>query len=368
MADMRVERMARVLTEYSLGLGDGDLLLINGTTLAADLIRACYSRALALGALPIVQVQLPGLAEMLLTEGSERQIQSVSPVEELLSRQVDAELRIIAEENTRSLGEVDPQRQRMFLASRGSVRERAMTRMADGSLRRSLTLFPTPAHAQDAGMSLRAYQEFVFESCFLNDDDPIARWRELSIRQARMVDWLSARSEIHVTGPDTDLRLSAAGRTWMNSDGKRNFPSGEVFTGPVETSVNGSIRFSYSPIVQSHEISDIRLRFDDGRVVDARAARNEEVLHALLDTDDGARQVGEFAFGTNFGITRFTTNTLFDEKIGGTIHLALGAGYPDSGSRVRSAIHEDLICDLRGGGEVRVDGELFLKDGRYTIE
>jgi aminopeptidase len=257
---------------------------------------------------------------------------------------------------------------RQFTAARQPLRQRFMQRAADGTLRWSLTLFPTQAHAQDAQMSLRDYQDFVFNACFLDDDDPVGRWRELSERQARMIDWLTPRRDVSITGPGTDLRLSYAGRSWNNSDGKRNFPSGEVFTGPIEDSVDGYISFTYPATIQGHEVAGIRLTFEAGRVVDIIAERNEEFLVSMLDTDEGARRVGEFAFGTNFGITRFTGNTLFDEKIGGTVHLALGAGYPDTGSVNQSAIHMDLVCDLRESGAVRVDGDLFLQNGRYLIE
>ncbi|HET9017783.1 MAG TPA: aminopeptidase, partial [Thermomicrobiaceae bacterium] len=174
--------------------------------------------------------------------------------------------------------------------------------------------------------------------------------------------------QIHVVGPDTDLRMDVGGRTWINSDGHRNFPSGEVFTGPLEESVEGHIRFTYSSIMQGREVEGVQLWFERGKVVRATAAKNQEFLESMLNTDAGARYLGEFAFGTNRDITRFTGNTLFDEKIGGTVHMALGSGYPDSGSKNRSAIHWDLICDLRRGGEVTVDGEVFVRDGQFTVQ
>jgi aminopeptidase len=367
MVDPRISRMAKVLVQHSLGLRPGDRVVINGSTLAADLIRETYRESLKAGAHPVAQVQLPGLTEALLTEGSNEQITTISPVEEMLHEVPDAELRIIAEENTKALSSVPVERLRLFSTARQSLRQKRMQRAANGDLRWSLTLFPTQAHAQDAQMSLSAYREFVFNACYLNDADPVARWRELSERQARMIEWLRPRSDIHVVGPDTDLRLSIAGRAWNNSDGKRNFPSGEVFTGPIEDSAEGHIRFTFPATIQGHEVAGIRLKFESGTVVDASAERNESFFLSMLDTDDGARRIGEFAFGTNNGIQQFTGNTLFDEKIGGTIHLALGAGYPDTGSTNVSAIHQDIVCDLRESGEVRVDGEVFLKAGRYLV-
>jgi aminopeptidase len=367
MSDPRVVRMAEVLVQHSLGLRPGDLVVINGSTLAADLIREVYRAALRAGANPLVQMQFPGLAEILLREGNDDQLTQISPVEELLHAKPDAELRIIAEENTRALSGVSGERLQRYTAARQSLRQKRMQRAADGDLRWSLTLFPTQAHAQDAQMSLTDYQDFVFDACYLNDPDPVSLWQTLSARQGRMIDWLKTRHNVHVVGPDTDLRLSIAGRTWNNSDGKRNFPSGEVFTGPIEDSVEGHIHFTFPATIQGHEVAGIRLRFEAGRVVDASADRNEDFFMTLLDTDEGARRVGEFAFGTNDGIQQFTGNTLFDEKIGGTIHLALGAGYPDTGSTNVSAIHQDMVCDLRNEGEVRIDGDVFLTQGRYLV-
>jgi aminopeptidase len=216
-------------------------------------------------------------------------------------------------------------------------------------------------------MSTDAFARFLESACKLDQPDPVAAWRELSARQANMIDWLKRRKEIRITAPGTDLRLSVEGRAWVNSDGKRNFPSGEVFTGPVEDSAEGHVHFSYPVVTQGREIADVRLRFQAGVVVDASASKNEPFLIASLDTDPGARRLGEFAFGTNDGITRFTKNTLLDEKIGGTVHMALGLGYPETGSQNRSAIHWDLICDLRAGGLAMADGAAVLENGHYRI-
>ena len=216
-------------------------------------------------------------------------------------------------------------------------------------------------------MSTDEFARFLESACLLDRPDPVASWKDLSGRQARMIDWLQQRREIHLTAPGTDLRLSVAGRTWINSDGKRNFPSGEVFTGPVEDSAEGHVRFSYPVVTDGREITDIRLRFASGLVVDASASKNEEYLIQSLDIDPGARRLGEFAFGTNSGIARFTKNILLDEKIGGTIHMALGAGYPETGSSNTSAVHWDMICDLRQGGAASADGETILRDGEYRI-
>jgi aminopeptidase len=242
-----------------------------------------------------------------------------------------------------------------------------MRRTAAGELRWVGTLFPTAAQAQEADMSLADFEDFVYRACFVDQPDPEACWREISARQQRLVDWLRGKEQVRVEGPDVELTLSIAGRTFINSDGHKNMPSGEIFTGPVEESVNGWIRFTYPAIYGGREVQGIELRFEDGRVVEASAGKNESFLQAVLDTDPGARYLGEFAIGTNDGIDRFTKSILFDEKIGGTIHMAVGAGYPETGSKNESAVHWDMICDMRDGGRIWVDDELFYDSGVFTI-
>jgi len=368
MLDSRVERLARVMTEYSLEIKPGDRVVISGGALAEPLLRASYRHALALGGLPLLDVQLPGATEILLRDGTDEQLGVISPVERFASEEADCWLRVSAATNTRSLSGIDPARQRAHGKARAAVRQAYLDRAASGALRWSSTVFPTEAYAQDADMSLEEYEEFVFRAEKLDDPDPVASWRAVGVYQGQLIDWLTPRHAVHVAGPDTDLRLQVGGRTWINSDGHRNFPSGEVFTGPLEDSAEGHVRFTYSSIMQGREVEGVQLWFEHGKVVRATAAKNQEFLESMLNSDAGARYLGEFAFGTNRDITRFTGNTLFDEKIGGTVHMALGSGYPDSGSLNRSAIHWDLICDLRQGGEVTVDGEVFVRDGQFTVQ
>jgi aminopeptidase len=291
----------------------------------------------------------------------------VSPIERYAREEADVLITVGAAANTRSAAGVDPARQRILGQARAGLRETLMRRAASGAARWSLTLFPTPAYAQDAGMATDDYAEFVLRACKLDQPDPVAAWQALGAGQQRLIAWLAGKTEARTVGPDTDLTLAFGGRTRINTEGKRNFPSREIFTGPIEDSAEGAIRFSFPVVTAGREIEDIRLRFAAGKVVDASAARDEAYLIEMLDSDPGARVLGEFAFGTNFGITRFTKNILLDEKIGGTVHLALGAGYPDTGSVNRSAIHWVLICDLRQGGRVEVDGEPFLVDGKYVV-
>ena len=366
MTDPRIQRFAQVLVRYSLGLESGDHLLIQTSDLATPLVQAIYREALRAGALPQVLAQLEGLGEIYFKEASEDQLRVLTPLDRVAYEEYRNSLVIHAPHNVKALSGVDPRRLAIAQEARRPLTEKLMARIGrDGKY--CVTLFPTQALAQEAGMSLADYREFVFAACRLDEDDPVAAWQAVSRRQQRLVEFLNGVREIRVVGDGTDLTLSVAGRTWINADGHINFPDGEVFTGPVEASVRGTIRFSFPGIFQGQEIEDIRLRFEDGRVVHAEAARGQALLDALLATDDGARYVGEFAIGTNDRITRFSRNLLFDEKIGGTVHLALGASYPITGGRNQSSIHWDMICDLRQGGEIYADGERIFADGRFLI-
>jgi aminopeptidase len=319
------------------------------------------------GAFPVLLPRFSGLTADLLSHGNDDQLQYLSPVERFAHEAVDVMIAVNAETNTKSNSGVDPARQRVFELARAGLRQTFMARAASGDLRWSSTLYPTDPYAQDAEMSTADFAEFMFNACKLHAPDPAAAWRELAAEQQRLIDWLMEKSEIHLIGPETDLTLSVKGRTWINSDGHRNFPSGEIFTGPIEDSANGRVCFSYPVVTGGREVEAIRLRFEQGKVVDASAEKNEAYLLSSLDSDEGARYLGEFAFGTNFDISRFTRQILLDEKIGGTVHMALGAGYPDSGSQNHSAIHWDMICDLRHGGRVEVDGVPFLVDGKFVV-
>lgn len=367
MADARIEALARVLVEYSLAVQPEQLVVLQGMTLAEPLLQSVYRRVVDAGGNPILRVNYPEAQEYLLAHGNDQQLTRITPIDRLVPELADASLTILSDSNTKGLSGVDPDKQRLTQTARAELMQTFMQRSARGDLRWCVTLFPTNAYAQDAEMSLADYADFVYGACHIDEADPVAWWRALSGRQQQLIDWLAGRREVHVTGPDTDLRLNIARRTFINADGTANFPDGEVFTGPVEDSVEGTIRFTYPSTTQGREVEDIRLWFEGGKVVRATAAKNQAFLERMLDADDGARRLGEFAFGTNFGIDRFTKNILFDEKIGGTIHLALGAGYPETGSTNQSAIHWDMICDLRQGGEVTVDGEAFMRDGRYVL-
>jgi aminopeptidase len=369
MTDPRIERWAKTLVGYCLNIQPGQVVLINSTPLAEALIAATYREVLRAGAHPVVHLQLGSLDQILFAEGSDEQLAWLNPADRTQMEHANATLGISGSANTRALTNANPARQAIHSKAVRALGQIRQQREAEGQLHWCGTLYPTAAHAQDAEMSLAEFEEFVYGACLLNEEDPGAAWAKLGREQQHYVDWLAGKHEVRVVGQDTDLRLSIAGRTFINSDGKRNFPSGEFFTGPVEDSAEGHIRYTVPSIYGGRPVQDIRLRFEGGRVVEASAAQGDAFLQEMLEMDAGARYLGEFAFGNNFGITHGIRNILFDEKIGGTVHLALGNSYPETGGQNHSALHWDMICDLRppaGGGEVWVDGELFLKDGKLV--
>jgi aminopeptidase len=358
--------MALTIAQYSVSLKRGDRFLILTSVPGLPLAREVYREALALGALPAVRTLHPELDELLYRFGSDDQVKFVPEYEKQELESLNARLAIRGDDNVMTLAGVDPARLTIGRQARRPLMERMMARKAVGELKNCLTQYPTSGSAQEAGMSLAGYEEFVFRACFADRPDPIAAWRELSREQQAHVDFLDNVKTLQVEGPGTDLTLSVEGRKWVNSDGKANFPSGEVFTGPVEDSVEGRIRFDVPTLFSGKAVEGIELEFKAGKVVSASAVRGDEMLQSALDTDAGSRFLGEFAFGLNYGITRATRNILFDEKIGGTMHLAVGAGYPETGSHNRSAIHWDMIKDMKQG-RVIADGKLVYEGGRFTV-
>jgi aminopeptidase len=365
MSSSRLSRFADVLVGFCADVQEGDLVTLESTPLAAPLVRELYRRVLDAGGHPLPRITLEGTTVNMLKHGNDDQLDWVNPVRVDDIETADVRIAVSAPTNTRRLTNVDPVRQARSDRAVEPLRTRYLDRAAAGELRWVLTAYPTEATAQDAEMSLAEWEDFVYGAGFLDDPDPAARWREFGERVDAVGAFLGTKQELRIVAEGTDLRLSTAGRTWIASKGRENFPDGEVFTGPVETSVEGEIRFTYPAIFNAREVEDVRLRFEGGEVVEATATRGQPFLREMIAMDDGARRVGEFAFGLNDAITTFTRDTLYDEKIGGTIHLALGTAYPETGGLNRSALHWDMVCDLRSGSEVYADGELVYRDGRF---
>ncbi len=369
MSDPRVAKLAKVLVDYSIPVQAGDWFVIRATDLAALLVREVYRAALLAGALYIdTRIGVDGLAEVMFKHGTDEQLAHVSEFERLTTDKVNSTLNIIAPHNLKALSGVDPKRQALASKARAELSKIFMQRSATRDLRWCVTLYPTNASAQEAGMSLGDYEQFVYGAMLLDNDDPIEAWQAQGREQQRIADFLSETRELRIVGKDTDLRLGIAGRKWENADGRMNFPDGEVFSAPIEDSVNGVVTYTYPAIYGGREVDGVRLTFENGRVVDARASKGEDFLNEMLNMDAGARVLGELGIGTNYGIQRFSKNMLFDEKIGGTAHLALGAGYPETGSSNESSLHWDMLVDLRDGGEIFADGRSVMKNGRWMLE
>lgn len=367
MADPRVLKMAHTLVNYSMKIKEGELVVLQSEPAAAPLVQAMYREILLAGGHPVAHTVMPGLSRILLNHGNDKQLQWISPYDRLGIETADVRIRIDAQSNTRELSQVDPERQSVFQKSRRELMGKLMSRTHAGDFRWCVTLFPTEGLAQDANMSLPDFEDFVYGVCFLNEADPIAKWQELHDMQAHLINYLQNKREVHILGEGTDIRLGIAGRSFVNCAGDANFPDGEFFTGPEETNVNGVVRFSFPAIYNGREVEDVQLTFEAGKVVKATAKSGQDFLEQMLNVDAGARILGEFAFGTNPNIKNYTRNILFDEKMGGTIHMAVGASYPETGGLNQSAIHWDMVCDLRQNSEVYVDGQLFQKNGTFVV-
>lgn len=361
MDDARVERWAALLIDYCLGVAPGETILVSSEIEGRPLVEACYRAIVRRGAFPLLRLELPGLHEYFVEHASESQLAHCPPVTLYEAGSVDGRIRIAAESDTRAMARVDPKRQAIVDRARHPIRQAA------GRKRWVLTQYPTAAYAADANMPLDEYEDYVARSMFLDQDDPGAAWRDLGRRQQALVEFMSTVRELRFEADGTDLALSVEGRTWINSDGRRNMPSGEIFSGPVESSVRGQLRSTFPVCRGGRRVSGIALAFEAGRVVSASADEGEDYLHSMLDLDDGARRLGEVGIGLNDGIDRFTGSILYDEKIGGTVHLALGQSYPETGGTNESALHWDLIIDMRRGGRITADGRTVLQDGRWLV-
>jgi aminopeptidase len=363
--DPRLERLAHVIVDYSLELGEGDVVVIQGPAIAEPLMVEMVRAAVAAGAVPHVRAAVQGVDEAYLTAARDSQLDHLPEyaLDELDA--IDARIAIHAAWNTRELSGVDPAKIARRSRAAQPIMARFMDRASAGDLRWCVTAYPCDAFAQDADMSLDAYADFVYRAGWLHLDDPAAAWRAYADRLAELAERITQVRTLRVVAEDTDLTVGVGGRTWIASRGERNFPDGEIFTGPIEGETTGDVRFSYPAVMGGREVQDVRLRFEDGRVVRSEAAAGGDYLEQMIALDDGASILGEFAIGTNYSVTQFTKQILFDEKMGGTCHMALGAGYPDTGSTNRSGLHWDMVCDLRDGGEIHADGELIYRDGAF---
>ena len=351
---------ADLLAGYCLEVTPGQQISVRSSTEAAPLLLEVQRAILERDAWPILRIDLPGQTRGFYDHAGDRHLDDISDLALAEAKGADANLGITATADVRELVGVDPAMITRVARARRPLREAIMKK------RWCSTLWPTDALAGQAGMPLAEYEAFVSRALFLDQPDPVRSWGGLRTFQAKLIERLKSARDVRIEADGTDLTLRVAGRTWVNSDGKRNMPSGEVFTGPHENSANGRIRFTVRSAPEGVDVDGVELEFADGEVVGARADTGEEYLRRALETDGGAKFLGELGIGTNFGIDRPTGTILFDEKIGGTVHLALGRSYPETGGKNASALHWDLICDLRAGGRLTADGDVLMLDGRFA--
>ncbi len=365
MPDPALAKLADVLVRYSTEIQAGDDVRIEGHPPTTPLLREVYRAALRQGAHPAALLIVDEAHEALLASGTDEQLDWVSPHQRWTSERSDAWIVLDGPENAKNLSDADPARLGRTIKAREPYQRRFLERSARGEFRWLLCAYPTEAMSQEAGMSLEQFEQIVHRAAFLDEDDPVAAWMAFGERLDRVGTFLEGVSELRVVAEDTDLTMGVADRTWIRSNGKRNFPDGEVFTGPVETSVEGTIRFTFPAILRGRQADDVRLRFEGGEVVEATAQRGEDFLREMIGMDDGGRRAGEFAFGLNDAVTEYTGRVLLDEKIGGTVHLALGNSIAGTGGVNESALHWDMVLDLRSGSEVYADGALVYRDGAF---
>ncbi len=360
------KKYAELLVDYCLEIKEGERLFVRSTTLALPLIKEVYRLASRRGAMVMTDLEWCEKNNIFYQEASDKQLTWVSPLLQEVFQHFDAYLHIRAPYNVREGQEIDPRKRKIRAEANKDLQRIYHERTADRRLKRSLCQYPTQAAAQEAGMSLEAYEHFVYEACHLYDDDPRQSWLNIGTHQQRYVDYLNTVDHMRFVNKDSDLSFSVRGRTWINSEGKTNMPSGEVFSSPIEDSVEGKILFNYPSIFRGHPVQNIRLTIKKGEVTKWQADSGADLLDQVFDIP-GAKRFGEVAIGTNYHISRSTNNILFDEKIGGTIHLAVGQTYAQTGGKNNSSIHWDMITDMKQDGQIWADGSLIYENGKFLI-
>jgi len=373
MSDPRLLKLAHLLVYYSIRVQPGDqvaLRCLGSIAPSLHLHHELMREVLKAGAHPCFIASIPAIEEFdhtFFSEASEQQLAHIDPFREVFSSRFDGIITVLSEVNTRRLTHVDPARVATYARAHSHLVKLFLERAAKGELRWVMTAMPTPGYALDAEMSLEEYEDFIYSATFVDTPDPVAAWEDISRKQKRLVDWLAGKKSLRVRGPHADLEFSIAGRDFINCDGRANMPDGEIFTGPVEDSVEGWIESTFPALYGGVDVGRVTLRLEKGIIVQAEAEKNPAHLTQTLDTDEGARRLGEFGIGTNRGIQAFTKNMLFDEKIAGTIHIAAGASMPETGATNESGIHWDFLCDMRQGGRIAVDGQPFYDSGEFLV-
>ena len=361
-----LKKYAALLVNYCLEVQEGEKLYINTSTLAEPLVREVFREATRQGAHVHTNFSFMGQNRIFMEEAKDLQLTYVSPFFKQVVEEFDCYLYIRAPFNLREDQNVSAEKSKIRGAATKEINKTYFARTATRELKRNLCQFPTLASAQQAGMSLEEYQKFVFGACNLYDENPTQSWLNRRADQQKIVDVLNGREKVRYRGDGIDINFSTKGRTWINSDGQTNMPSGEVYTSPVEDSVNGTIHFSYPGLYGGHEVEGVTLWVKDGYIEKWEASRGKDFLDQIFSRK-GTRRFGEAAVGTNYNINQMTKNILFDEKIGGTVHMAIGQSYLQCGGKNESSVHWDMITDMTKGGEIYADGEKIYQDGYFTF-
>jgi aminopeptidase len=363
-----LSKYARLLVNYCLAVKKDDKVYINSSYLAEPLLREVAKEVYKAGGIPVFNVELNNVTDSILEFGEEHQLTWVNPMKKYIMENFDCYLNIRApfDKGDGDKEPSNPEKFKLLQKGQEEVNKIYFERIGNGSMRRCLCQYPTQAGADDAELSLEEYEKFVFQSCYLYDADPVAKWLEVRQTQQVYVDYLNKADQVQYKGPNIDITFSVKGRTWINSDGRANMPSGEVFSAPIEDSVNGKVFFSYPTIYMGKDVEGVSLEVKDGTIISWDAQKGKDVLDKVFAIE-GARQWGEVAVGTNFNIQRTTRNILFDEKIGGSIHMAVGQSYKQCGGKNESTIHWDMITDMKNGGEIIADGVVIYRDGKFII-
>lgn len=366
MKEKTLRKMALTIVEYCLAVQQKETVVIFAQPAANQLVQACYREILLRGAYPIVQYNESALERIFYTYANDQQLSTEPILTKLLYETADCCLHILGSDEPDALQNVDSEKQRKRILAQKDAKELYNRRVDAGKLRWCLCAYPTKAEAEKIGMRHKEYEDFIIQATFCDQKDPVSCWKTVHEKQQKIIDVLNTKKHMHILSKDTDLTLSVKDRIWINSDGHHNFPSGEVFSAPVEDSANGYITFSYPMLYLGKKIEGIRLEFENGLVKSYRAKTGQDVLETILGTDSGIRRLGEVAVGTNYAIKRFTGNMLFDEKIGSTMHLALGRSYSECGGKNESLLHMDMICDMTEG-KILFDGEVLYENGFFTF-
>ncbi|MCA1927498.1 MAG: aminopeptidase [Calditerrivibrio sp.] len=362
------KKLSRLICDYSLKIKEGDVVEIRGEVCAESLIRELYKYILEIGAYPLVRMNFSEQLHTFYKYASEKQLSMIPEILMTTSKTLNALIHIDSESNTRQLTNIDPSKIAFHRKSTKILKDIMFEREAKGEFKWVIVPYPTSAMAQDAEMPLEEYANFIEMACKLDEDDPVKSWEDVNRKQQNIVERLTGTKKLRIVGYKTDLTLNTDRRSWINCSGRHNLPDGEVFTSPVEDSANGEIFFDIPTSFMGVEVQGVHLTFENGAVVRSSAQKGEEFLKKMIETDESAKFVGEIAFGLNNSITIPSKNILFDEKIGKTIHLAIGSSYPEAGGKNRSGLHWDLIKEMKSGGKVYKDDILIYENGEFLIE